>query len=246
MNSAHDSQKNDAENMLVEYGLTRTEAIVYLALLKRGKTTAYRISKDAKLYKANTYQAIDSLIKKGLATNILVNEKNLLNAVPPEKFVNLLELQKEKMQSVIPKIERSFAEDSEGIFVFTGIKSFMNILYSFLPKGDSILAFDIPEYVPDLVRTYINQFHKERIKKKIKMYHIYDYDAKERIKYLLKLKYTYAKSGKVNRHSIVSTIICGDTALIINWLKDVKTVQIIDKDVADAYKKQFWLLWDEK
>ena len=231
-------------SILEEFGLSKTESIIYLTLLKKGTLSAYRISKEAGLYKANTYQAVEGLIKKSLASQYSYEGRNLIKALPPEELVRKLDRQKEGLQSILPLIERSLGEE-EGISVLSGVKSFMNALYGFLSIGKDIYVFDIPSYVPQMVGPYINNFHKERLKRKVSMYHIYDYDAKERISYLKKLKYTYAKRGKVNRLSTVSTLTCGDVTLIVNWKKEVKTIMIKDKDVAEAYKGQFDMLWEK-
>jgi len=58
------------------------------------------------------------------------------------------------------------------------------------------------------------------------------------------MKYTYAKQGGEHRHSLVSTLVCGDVTLIINWNKNLKVVKIFDKDVSQAYETQFKFLWD--
>ncbi len=231
---------------LEESGLTKTESVVYLELLRRGSSTAYRISKEAKLYKANTYDAIDSLVKKQFVVKQVINQKTSFSALPPEQILKSIELKKEKLQIIIPQIERSFTDSCEGVSVFEGITAFMNLLYLFLPKSSPIYAFDIPKTVPEIIRFHINQFHKERIKKRVPMYHIYDYDAKERINYLKKIPFTYAKQGEKNRNSVVSTLVCGNTTLIVNWGKNIKTVKIVDLDVAQAYESQFKSLWGEK
>lgn len=232
--------------ILEEAGLTRTETRVYLALLKYGKATAYRISKEEKIYKANTYLAIESLVKKNLVIFMEENNRHFYKAVNPEEILSNLEREKEKIQKILPYIARNFNEEAEEVSVFNGINSFFNILYSLLDKKQPIYTFDIPNYVPELVKFHIDKFHKERIRKKIAMYHIYDYDAGDRIKYLTKMKYTYAKQGLKNRLSVTSTLICGDVTLIINWKKGVKIVKIVDKDIAEAYKHQFDILWNYK
>jgi len=232
--------------ILMDAGLTKTESIIYLELLKQGSSTAYKISKDANLYKANTYDAIDSLIKKQFVVKQVINQKTVFSSVSPEQILKIMELKKEKMQTVIPKIERSFNEESDGVFVFEGLDTFMNLMYQLLLQKSSIYAFDIPKTVPDIVKFHINQFHKERIKKKIAMYHVYDYDAGDRIQFLKKMKYTYAKQGQEDRKSVVSTIVCGNTSLIVNWGKNIKVVKIVDSDVEKAYETQFKLLWGEK
>ncbi|MDO8622718.1 MAG: helix-turn-helix domain-containing protein [archaeon] len=236
----------DIEKTLEEAGLTKTETKVYLTLIKKGPSTAYRISLESGLYKANTYMAIEGLVKKNFVKKEEINNKHIFKAVDPEEFVNNLERKKEKIQAIIPFIQRNFHEELEEVSVFTGVEAFFNILYSLLNKKSSIKVFDIPSYVPEIVTFQINQFHKERIKKKVAMYHIYDYDAKDRIKFLRKIKYTYAKQGQKNRLSVTSTLVCGDTTLIINWKKGLKTVKIIDKDIAETFNNQFDILWNYK
>jgi len=236
----------DIEKTLEEAGLTKTETKVYLALIKKGPSTAYRISLESGLYKANTYMAIEGLVKKNLVKKEYINNKHIFLAVPPEEFLNNLERQKEKIQAVIPFIQRSFNEELEEVSVFTGIDAFFSILYSLLNKKAPIKVFDIPSYVPEIVQFKIGQFHKERIKKKVAMYHIYDYNAKDRINLLKKIKYTYAKQGLRDRMSVTSTLVCKDTTLIINWKKGLKVVKIVDKDIAEAFNNQFDILWNYK
>ena len=50
---------------LESFGLTRTESLVYLILLKNGKQSGYKIAKELKLSRSTIYQALDSLYDKG-------------------------------------------------------------------------------------------------------------------------------------------------------------------------------------
>jgi sugar-specific transcriptional regulator TrmB len=240
-----DMDIEELHKILEQVGLTKTEVLVYLALVKSGQSTAYKIANEAHLYRANTYMAIENLIAKGFVLKNEVNRRQILKAVSPEEFIKTLDRQKEKLQAAIPLIPRGFSEDVENVSVFTGINAFFSLLYSLLEKKQDIYVFDIPSYVPELLSSHINQFHKERIKRKIKMYHIYDYDS-PRIAYLNSLKHTYAKKGMPGRISTTSTLVCGDITQIINWKKGLKVVKIIDKDISEAYKKQFDLLWNYK
>jgi sugar-specific transcriptional regulator TrmB len=232
------------DSILQELGLSKNETLVYLTLVKRGQSTAYRISKDAKLYKANTYQAVDTLIRKNLITKLVVNNRQLIKAVPPEEFLGMIDRQKEKMQALLPMISRNFDDESEIISVFSGVDMFMNMLYHLLDLNKPIYVFDIPSYAPEMLKYYLPKFHAERIRRKVKMYHLYDYDAKDRINTIGKMHYTYARQGKAKRFSLVSTLTCGDITLIINWKKNIKVIQVKDNDVAETYKHQFDILWE--
>ena len=46
---------------LVDLGLSKIEAMVYVTLLKNGKNSGYKIAKELNLYRSTVYQAIDSL-----------------------------------------------------------------------------------------------------------------------------------------------------------------------------------------
>jgi len=171
------------------------------------------------------------------------NAKQYVLAVEPDELLSLLEKKKEKLQQIIPSIERNFGEEYTDVSVFAGIDAFFSIFYKLLEHKQAIYAYDIPSNVPDLVKTHINTFHRERIKAAIPMYHIYDETAKDRIKYLKKIKYTFAKEGQHKRLSVLTTIVCGNTTLIINWNDNMRTVRIIDSGMADSARKQFDILW---
>ncbi len=53
---------------LDHFGFTRTQDVVYKALLRRGAATGYAISRDTQLARANVYQALDALVAEGLAS----------------------------------------------------------------------------------------------------------------------------------------------------------------------------------
>jgi HTH-type transcriptional regulator, sugar sensing transcriptional regulator len=53
---------------LANFGFTRTQDVVYKALLLRGEATGYLVARDTGLARANVYQALDVLVSRGLAT----------------------------------------------------------------------------------------------------------------------------------------------------------------------------------
>lgn len=232
--------------MLESLGLTKTEATLYIVLLKKGTSTGYRIAKEAGIYKANTYLSLENLARKNLVLKKEINGKLYFDAVAPESLLKNLDIQKEKLQALIPSLQLHFKEEMEDVSVFTGINAFFQVLYQLLDQNDSIYAYDIPSYVPEIVKNHIMSFHRDRIKKKVKMYHIYDYDARDRIALLSKMRYTYAKQGFKDRLSLTSTIVCGNATFIVNWKKSMKTVRITDKDVAETARNQFSVLWNAK
>jgi len=54
-------------DLLVEYGLTRQEAVIYIELMRHGAMTGYEVSKETGISKSNVYAALKGLTQKGAA-----------------------------------------------------------------------------------------------------------------------------------------------------------------------------------
>ncbi len=52
---------------LMEFGLTRQEACIYIELVKNGSLTGYEVSKNTGISRSNTYMALAGLVDKGAA-----------------------------------------------------------------------------------------------------------------------------------------------------------------------------------
>lgn len=236
----------EIEDILKDVGLTLTETKIYLNLLRMGPSTGYGVSKESKIHKANVYESIKNLINKNMVSFFKEGKITKYQANDPSSIVNLIKLKENQINSIMPQLkvmERMATERSEAS-VLKGVRTFMNILYKFLEYNEPILVFGIPKIAPEILKDYITSFHKERIKRKIRMDHIYNYDAIERIKYLRKLSLTGAKALPETISSNASTNICGNEVVISIWKQnDVKMIKIVDKEIAESYKSYFRYLW---
>jgi len=236
----------EKEQILQSIGFTKNEAKIYLALLELGTTTATIIAKKTKIHRANVYDALQNLIQKGLVGYETKNKTKLFHATDPENLKLLLQLQEKRLEKIIPELklaaELSKAKAGES-FVYEGIKPFINLLHNFLKYKEPILVYGIPKTAPDMLKTYIPHFHKKRIALKIPMYHIYNYDAIDRIRYLNSLPYTEAGYIEEKIKSSVSTNICGPEVVLSVWRRPPLVVQIISPQVAESYKEYFHFLW---
>ena len=61
------------EELLKACGLTQNESLVYLSLLKIGKTTTSKIVKEANISGGKIYETLEKLIQKGLVKSIIEN-----------------------------------------------------------------------------------------------------------------------------------------------------------------------------
>ena len=86
-------------------------------------------------------------------------------------------------------------------------------------------------------------FHERRIKEKIPMKIIYNFDIQEPIKTLNELELTEAKVLPQEFDANVSTHICNGEVILILWNQNPFVVQIRNKQISDAYRRYFEILW---
>ncbi len=235
------------EQVLLDIGLSQNEVKVYVALAEIGLTTVSSIIQKTKLFAANVYDALKRLNKRGLVSYITKDNKRYFEISDPSNLLKLIKEKEFAVKTIIPEFELSkkLAPSTSNANVFEGVTSFQKILLSFLNYNQPILVFGIPREAPEMMKTFIPHFHKKRIAKKIVMKHIYNHNAQERIKYLNSLPLTEGRYLPSQYDSKVSTNICGDEVVLVLWKEPAWVVQIKNKDIADAYKNYFELLWHD-
>lgn len=233
------------EKILEEAGLTKNEAIVYLKLSELGVSSAYRVSKESGLFKPNVYESLKSLETKALVSKKIIDKKVVYEASDPSFLLNLLDSKRDKIDNLIPSIRQlQKSVRTESVFnTYKGVDAFIGILHNFLRFQDEILVYGAPKKAYDLLRPRIDSFHQERIGRKIRMKHIYNFEAIERIRQLGKMPFTDARYLHELFNSEVSTNICGDEVVFVIWVPPIKIIQIKDAGMAKAYKNYFEILW---
>lgn len=232
------------EEVLQELGLSINEAKVYVALLNLGATTAGKVAEKCKLHRTNVYDALERLGEKGLASYIIKDETKLFEAADPESLAKLIEERKAKLEAVMPQLllDKQLSKKTSA-HIYEGTKALKLAFYNLLKYNKPIHIYGLPKHAPEMVKSFIDLFHKTRIQKKILMQHIYNENAQERIKYLNSLDYTEAKYLPHQFDTPISTLTCGDEVLIIYWLEPLTFIRIESKQLADTYKKYFEVLY---
>lgn len=234
------------EETLMNLGLSQNEAKVYLSLLEISQNTVTHIADHSKLHRANVYESLNRLVEKGLVTYIEKKRAKYYEAAEPNALMRILKDKENMLQSILPQLNmiQKLSSSKGQAHIFEGIPAFVNLLYGFLKYKKPIFAYGIPKSAPEMMKTRIPHFHKERLEKGIAMKHIYNHKALKRIKFLNGMKNTEAKYLPKKFDSLVSTNICGDEVVITLWRKPVTSIQIKNKLVAESYRNYFNLLWN--
>jgi sugar-specific transcriptional regulator TrmB len=233
------------EEVLVELGLSKNEAAVYLKLSELGTSSAYKVARESGIFKANTYDALKRLAEKGLVSKEEIEGKVVYTALDPSLLMNLIESKKEKLSKIMPQLRlmQQFVKSESNVQIYKGTEALRNIFYHILEFNEPFYTFGIPKEAYPAVRFWIDNFHKERKKRGIKMYHIYNFEAKERMKQLKHVPLTPVRCLPQLFDSKVSTNICGDEVFLVIFTQPLKIILIKDADLAKAYKNYFQLLW---
>jgi len=234
------------EEILEELGLSKNEVKVYLTLLELGSATSWEISKKIKIHRTNTYDALSRLVKKGLVAYMTKNDKKLYEVLDPRQLKNVLKEKELALEKILPELvmTKKFAGNENEALILEGVHAFQKILLSWLEFNEPILCYGIPKNAPEMMKNFIPHFHEIRIKKKIAMKHIYNFNAGERIRELNMLPLTEARYLPQQYYSTVSTNICGDEVALVLWNENPIIIKIKNKQVADSYKNYFNVLWE--
>ena len=86
----------DTEN-LERAGLTKTEADVYLVLLRLGTTSTGDVIKQGKVSRSKVYDVLERLKRRGLATEVTKNNVKYFEATDPDRIIDYLNVKKNEI-----------------------------------------------------------------------------------------------------------------------------------------------------
>lgn len=235
---------------LKKFGLSEKEGEVYLSCLELGEATASDISIKSNLPRTLVYDILERLIDLGLVSYNLKAKKKHFIAAEPRELLRILKEKEESIKEILPNLEqlqklkgakRPKVEIYEGK---EGMKTAMdNILRSkvkeFRAYGSSRSSFEI-------VPAFMDEWHKQRIKKKVIMKILYNNtkEAREKVKKKSdSLKYTKYKFMPIELESPTATIIYENKVVLQSWTKDPFAVLIEDEQMAENQKRYFEELW---
>lgn len=145
---------------LVQFGLTRQEANIYLCLLQNKDLSGYEVSKRTGISRSNVYSALASLVDKG-AAYLLEGETNKYTAVLVEDFcenrIRQLARLKQELAAQIPQIR----DNAEGYITIRGHRHIMDKIYNMLQHVVYRVYLSMPEAYLEQFRTPLEQLAAE-------------------------------------------------------------------------------------
>ena len=238
--------KEKLEEILLSLGLHKNEILVYLDLVENGTSSALEIARRTRIHRSNTYDSIRKLISKGFVKENIENQKKTFNSVELEKISDYIKQKEQEFNVILPQLQDFSSNKCEkgNISIGEGVFAARTAALELLELNQPIFTYGASrETLESFGEGFLKDFHKERVKRKIMMSHIYNKNAIERVKFLNKLKFTEAKCLPEKYDTLVCTTICGNTVLFLIFSKPLMVMKIINFEVAKAYKNYFNLMW---
>lgn len=241
------------EEVLREIGLSPNEARVYESMLDSGEVSVQKISIKSKVHRRNVYDALTKLVEKGLVSELFINGEKNFKSISPTRLLELIREKETKLNKILPEMERKMEKKQEGeeAYFYRGIEGFKNYLQDILKTGKPVYFIGAKAFWLDpRLQHFLYNFEKERKKRGIKFYHLFDYEVKEQKPEILKLVGKPYKFLPKKYSSPTAIDVFGDYVVAFVGVSpgklDSEPVQFVmkSKRLADGYRKFFQFMWD--
>jgi len=235
---------------LKNFGLSEKESKVYLASLEIGNSMASDLSLKSKLPRTLVYDILERLIELGLISYSIKYGKKYFLAANPTELLRIIKEKERSIKEIIPELKilqktegqkRPLVEIYEGI---DGMKTVMNKILN--SKAKEFYAYGSSRSSYEVMQAFMNDWHKQRIKKKIVMRILYNNtkQARERVReFSNTLKYSKYKFMPIELESPTATVIFNNKVVLQSWTKEPFAVIIESNEMAINQIKYFEELW---
>lgn len=223
--------------------LTGTESRVYLTLLEIGKSLAGTIADRSHIHRRNVYDALESLLQKGLVTYVISNNRKYWSCISPERIKSILEEKKSLVLNILPELLNKFNTNKlkQTVEVFEGLGGMKTFYEDILnSKKELIVLFATGKaYVrmPYFMKKWDDNFIKEKIRQKILLNH----DAI--LESYKNTKYAEFRILPKEFNSPTQIFIYGDKSAVAIWAEDPVATLISNREITDGFRKYFEFLW---
>lgn len=228
-------------------GITLNEAKVYLAALELGHASMTQIAKKARMARTSAYSVVEHLLERGFLMEYQQGKKVHYVATPPEKLVHKLHEQEEKMQRLVPLLQKLNEKRrvEPRIRVITGDEGVREVLREILAEKRPFRAMTAVTDMRIRLEDEFDDFIKQRAKQRLKVHLLTN-----RSSYTQKMKAQDGNALRVTRflptekEIHTATYIFGNKVAMIG-IQDEPPVSVIieDPSIAKTHELTFDLLW---
>lgn len=138
---------------IMEFGLTRQEAVIYVCLFKSGDLTGYEVAKQTGISRSNVYSALAGLVEKG-AAYVLEGNASKYTPVPIEEFCDNVIRNLEGRKSYLVENIPQMSAVKEGYITIEGYRHICDKMHHMLKAAKQRIYLSAPAH-------FIMQWQKE-------------------------------------------------------------------------------------
>ena len=232
------------EQELLDFGLTPNEAKIYLILLGKGPLNPYQISEKTGLHRGYIYDALERMQEKGVVSTMFLDGKKHYQAVDPSALGEILKAKAADFQKVIPQLLQCQNKPSEDmkVEVYKGkhaLRITMNDQISTMQSRRELLVISSDEKVFEEA----DPIYFQRYLKKEKEMKCIEKVIIKRGGYRLKVPQIEYREFPSEIIGNASQFMYADRVCFLLWGNPNHLIIIRNQEVADTYKRQFYVLW---
>jgi len=230
---------------LEKLNFTINEAKVYLTLINIGSSLAGKIAEDAGLDRSSTYNALKSLMEKGIVSTVYENKRTIYVPSDPKKIIDYFKEKEEIANRIIPILKENYSvkKEKKNILLFKGFKGLKTVFQDILDscnEKDEIYVMGSEGQFNEMMPYYSPIFRKGKELKKIKTKML----IRDNIIKKDKGKYTEYKKIPADVSSPATINIYNGKVAIFVWEDtNPEAILIENERVSKTFKNYFNFIW---
>ena len=238
---------------LQELGLAKNEAKIYETLLREGECGVSTVSARAEINRRNVYDSMNRLIERGLVFEIRTATENRYRAVEPSKLNEFVEEKRKKLAAAMPEMGKLFyaTPHKEEVFVYRGVEGWKNYLRDILRVNEDVYTIGAKgSWLDPKLSGFMETYLRDTQKAGIKFHLLFDHEVGKSSHPITKLPSTSYKFLSPEYSTGASLEVFGDHVVnfpgqaLGKFNEHLSLTVIINKEIADAYRTWFKLIWD--
>lgn len=237
---------------LVQQGLTNKEAEIYITLTRNGASRAASVAKDVRINRTLVYALLDNLTQKGFVERMTINDKAFYVANDPEIFLQKARTQVEHANFLIRNLQNIKLTNNQPVIrTYQGIQGMQQMNETIIAEasqaeGDLLQIGQQESFVkdyPQLVEEFIQRRVENQIPLKVLSCEFEGQDffvtAGRNERDMREIKFIQQSELDVD----ATTYIFGECIACIALEENLQGYIMRNKNMADLYRKMFYMLW---
>ena len=222
-------------------GFSYNEAKVYLTLAEIGSSKAGAVSKHSSLDRSSVYNALKSLIEKGMVSYVIIGKIKWFQCSDPKNILVYLSNKLELAKGFVPEIDkvRKQTKLKENVRLFKGARGIKTVFEDILRNAKENLIFGSEGQFSKNMPLFEKQFSNKLENKGIKVRSIVRTNREFEEKKGLSNK---KRIPSTTESPVVTNIYCNKIAIII-WSEIPEAILIENEKAANAYRDYFEFMW---